>query len=191
MKSVKQIVILFCLVHACLSQVLSKGVCNQQLPTVKNFDANRYLGRWYEQQKYPFIFELGGKCIYAQYGLLQNGDISVYNFNINELTGAPKDIRGSAKIVGPAKLLVTFDNMPAFAGGANYWVLDTDYENYAVVYSCTDILGFLKGQVVWILTRERDPKPQYIEQARELIKQLGLSLGPLQRTNQNGCGSSN
>lgn len=45
----------------------------------------QYLGRWYENQKYPFIFELGGKCIYAEYGLMENGDLSVYNFNINQL----------------------------------------------------------------------------------------------------------
>ena len=27
---------------------------------------------------------------------------------------------------------------------ANYRVVDTDYENYAIVYNCKSILGFLK-----------------------------------------------
>uniref|UniRef100_A0A1L8ECH5 Apolipoprotein D n=1 Tax=Haematobia irritans TaxID=7368 RepID=A0A1L8ECH5_HAEIR len=190
MKSLKCMIILACLVELSLSQILDAGTCNQNIPTVQNFNANRYLGRWYEQEKYPFIFELGGKCIYAQYGLLPNGEISVYNFNINKVTGLPNDIQGSAKIVGPGKLQVRFNNMPAFVGAANYWVLDTDYENYAVVYSCTDILGFVNGQVVWILTRERNPHPQYIERARHVIKSNGLSLRPLQRTIQTGCGSN-
>ncbi|XP_073825552.1 apolipoprotein D-like isoform X3 [Musca autumnalis] len=154
MKSLKQIIILICLIELGLAQVLNQGMCNRNIPTVQNFDANRYLGRWYEQQKYPFIFELGGKCIYAEYGMQKNGDISVYNYNVNELTGRPNDILGNAKLVGPAKLKVRFNNMP---------------------------------EVVWILTRQRNPSPQYIEKARSVIKQNGLSLKPLQRTNQQGC----
>ncbi|XP_005180903.2 apolipoprotein D [Musca domestica] len=187
MKSLKQIAVLICLIQLGQAQVLNRGSCNKNIPTVQNFDATRYLGRWYEQEKYPFIFELGGKCIYAEYGQLKNGDLSVYNYNINELTGRPNDILGSAKLVDSGKLKVRFNNMPAFIGSADYWVLDTDYDNYAVVYSCTDVLGLFNAQVVWILTRERSPNPQYIEKARSVIKQNGLSLKPLQRTNQQGC----
>ncbi|XP_037811922.1 apolipoprotein D-like [Lucilia sericata] len=179
MKSLLLILAGLSLVQLSLTQVLNGGACNQNIPTVKNFDASRYLGRWYENQKYPFIFELGGKCIYAEYGLMENKDLSIYNFNINTLTGKPNDIKGSAKIVGNAKLKVRFSSMPAFIGAADYWILDTDYDNYAVVYSCTDIGGLVNGKVVWILTREREPQPQYIERARSVIKENGLSLGPL------------
>ncbi|XP_073825553.1 apolipoprotein D-like [Musca autumnalis] len=108
----KQVFILTCLIQLSLSEVISSGICNRNIPTVKHFNAKRYLGRWYEYAKYPNVFEKGGKCIYANYGLLQNGDIGIYNFNINEVTGKPNDIRGTAKLAGPGKLKVRFSSMP-------------------------------------------------------------------------------
>lgn len=50
------------------------------------FIALNFLGLWYEQQKYPIIFELGGKCVTANYssgGL--NGTIDVVNRQLNIL----------------------------------------------------------------------------------------------------------
>ena len=34
-----------------------------------------------------------------------------------------------------------------------YWVLDTDYDNWASVYSCTDIAGLIKLEFAWVLGR--------------------------------------
>lgn len=48
-------------------------------------------------------------------------------------------MNGTAEFIeGPtvAKLWVTF---PSVGGEAPYWVLDTDYDTYALVWSCTDI----------------------------------------------------
>ncbi|XP_052122429.1 apolipoprotein D-like [Frankliniella occidentalis] len=36
---------------------------------------------------------------------------------------------------------------------APYWVLETDYYNFSLVYSCSDILGFLKIESAWVLAR--------------------------------------
>lgn len=49
---------------------------------------------------------------------------------------------------------------------------------------------YLFVEVVWILTRERNPKPEYIEKARSVIKENGLSLQPLNKTDQSGCENS-
>ena len=39
----------------------------------------------------------------------------------------------------------------------DYEVLDTDYENYACVYSCVpDLIGLFHTEIGYILTREQD-----------------------------------
>ena len=45
---------------------------------------------------------------------------------------------------------VTFGGAPAFS---NYWVLDTDYVNYSVVWACIDGANLLKAEESWVLSR--------------------------------------
>mmetsp|Transcript_1437 Transcript_1437/g.2514 ORF Transcript_1437/g.2514 Transcript_1437/m.2514 type:complete len:143 (-) Transcript_1437:43-471(-) len=64
---------------------------------------------------------------------------------------------GEARIMDPSKkegaLGVSFSVWQPF--WANYNVLDTDYDNYAVVYSCTSILfGLYKSEFAWVLMRQ-------------------------------------
>lgn len=49
------------------------------IPVISNFDASRYIGTWYEIQRFNYIFELGLKCVSATYGSINSTMISVYN----------------------------------------------------------------------------------------------------------------
>jgi apolipoprotein D and lipocalin family protein len=104
----------------------------------------QYVGLWYEQEKYPFIFELGGKCITATYGLLADGNVSVLNKQKGKWTNKESSITGKARIVSNAKLLVSFNGIPGNRE-SNYWVVGTDYTTYTVVYSCSNVLFFSKS----------------------------------------------
>ncbi|XP_055386067.1 apolipoprotein D-like [Condylostylus longicornis] len=169
------------------SQVPYIGNCPENITTKSDFQPDKYLGKWYEYAKYPFIFEAGGKCITAEYGNLGNGKISVVNTQYGMLFGSKSSIRGTAKEVAPGKLLVNFDYIPLDTlTSSNYWVLDTDYENFSVVFSCYDLLYF-HTEVVWILTREQQPSPETIEKAKSVIQEKGLSLKPLTITDQTNC----
>ena len=58
----------------------------------------------------------------------------------------------------PGKLKVDFHNSPATAG--DYWILDTDYENYTAIYSCGNRVP---GQMAkWVLTRSTKPSPEVV-----------------------------
>lgn len=93
----------------------------------------QYLGTWWEYEKYPFIFEVGGKCIRAEYGKAADGDVTVRNEQL--FFNSKRSVKGTAKVVGDGKLTVTFD-LGLISPSSPYWVLSTDYQNYAVVYSC-------------------------------------------------------
>lgn len=58
------------------SQVLRFGRC-PTVKTVTNFDEPRFLGAWYEIKRYPFFFNLGGKCVTNTYGQYENGTATV------------------------------------------------------------------------------------------------------------------
>jgi lipocalin len=48
--------------------------------------------------------------------------------------------------------------------------LDTDYENYSVVYSCVPSFLFFKTEYLWILTRARAPDAAIITTAETIAK---------------------
>lgn len=93
------------------AQVPGFGKC-PNFKVMQNFDANRYLGLWYEVRKYPFIFTIGGRCITATYGLNPDQTVSVLNKQIRN--GMENTIKGSARsiIPGVGSLAVTFPNVP-------------------------------------------------------------------------------
>ena len=44
---------------------------------------------------------------------------------------------------------------------APYWVIGTDYTNWAAVYACEDIVSN-KFEYGWVLTRSPTPEKQYV-----------------------------
>eukprot|EP00094_Tigriopus_californicus_P008403 TCALIF_08097-PA protein Name:"Similar to APOD Apolipoprotein D (Cavia porcellus)" AED:0.13 eAED:0.13 QI:0/0.8/0.66/0.83/1/1/6/104/215 len=176
-------------------QEISFGRC-RKFPVLKHFQADRYLGKWYEYSNYFFIFQLFGKCVTAKYTDQSNYKsqrIGVLNESINEKNGNPNSVNGIGVLepgnAGLARLTVNFDSQPFFArqDTPNYFVVDTDYDNFSIVYNCNNKFGFLKSEVLFILTRERFPNPKLIQSVRQKIRKAGLDPTRLRRTNQKSC----
>lgn len=174
-----------CLFGNALAQVPGLGGC-PDVETVPDFDVTKYLGIWYEAHRYFAIFELGAKCVQANYTAGENNTVVVVNSQINSFTGNPGSIRGIARTPNatePAKLKVKFDSVPV---EGNYWVLATDYKTYAVVYSC-DSLKFLNFKYAWILTREQNPPESVIATALEIAEKNHLNKKWFLQTDQKDC----
>uniref|UniRef100_A0A1I8PPQ0 Apolipoprotein D n=1 Tax=Stomoxys calcitrans TaxID=35570 RepID=A0A1I8PPQ0_STOCA len=168
-------------------QVTSAQCCPTNIEVVPNFDIPQYMGTWYEYAKYPTIFEGDGVCVKAEYTLQNDGVVAVKNSQVNAKNGSADEIVGTATVVSNGKLLVKFPFSPSFNAVSNYWVLDTDYCTYSVVYSCQDIDNQQSSTSVWILTRERLPTQDTIAKAKKVLTDNGISLDPLTYTNQSGC----
>ncbi|PZC77812.1 hypothetical protein B5X24_HaOG202923 [Helicoverpa armigera] len=118
------------------SIVRFRGQC-ENIPVVTGFNTQRYLGTWYDIESYPGDFQ-DGTCNTATYS--EGNDVTIVNTQVvNQLLVS---IRGNAVLEastdGSAKLKATF-NIGGTDVTSEYWVLDTDYESYSLVYSCRPI----------------------------------------------------
>ncbi len=132
---------------------------------IKPFDAQKYLGKWYEIARFDFQFERNLNNTTATYSLNADGSIQVKNRGYNYIKKEWSDATGVAKFVGDkteARLKVSF--FGPFYGGYNVIGLDADYK-YALVVGNN-------VKYMWILSREKtipdDVKQSYLTLARSL-----------------------
>ncbi|XP_047532917.1 apolipoprotein D-like [Vanessa atalanta] len=173
--------------QVCSAQMVFPGSC-PDVAVMGDFNANRYLGKWYEVEKYFAVFEFGGKCITANYDQKDNGVISVVNKQISSFTGMKSEIEGEAMQVSRSdegKLSVRFPSLPINMA-APYWVVDTDYDNFALVWSCYEF-GVFHTRNAWILTRERDPPVETLEKAYAAADKNNINRAYFLRTDQKNC----
>lgn len=173
-----------------MAQVPFLGAC-PNVETIQRFDLNKYLGKWYEAERYFAWFEFAGKCVTANYSINENDTVKILNKQISSLTGVATSIEGIGRLAGrsdESKLSVTFPSLP-LSFIAPYWILDTDYESYSVVWSCTN-LGVFNVRNVWILTREPNPPVDVFQKAYQVLHKNNISRGFFTRTHQNNCPAS-
>uniref|UniRef100_A0A336KKD8 Apolipoprotein D n=1 Tax=Culicoides sonorensis TaxID=179676 RepID=A0A336KKD8_CULSO len=181
-----KILLFSALIALASAQIPSTEVC-PEYPVQQDFSAADYLGIWFENAKYPFIFEALGKCTTAEYTLRPDGNVGVFNRQINRLTGSLVTIEGYAvpDPNEPAKLGVIFPGQPGNRV-APYWVLETDYLNYSVVWACENVEeGSLR--FVYILTRERQPSEEIYQTALSALERNEIPTSFLRKTNQVNC----
>jgi len=132
---------LACLLAGCL------GIPNNVHP-VQGFDANTYLGTWYEIARLENSFETGLEQISAYYSLREDGGLRVLNRGYDPAKAAWKQAEGKAYFLGSpqeGRLKVSF--FGPFYGAYN--IIDWDQNaGYALV--CGADYSYL-----WILSRTR------------------------------------
>ncbi|XP_049878078.1 uncharacterized protein LOC126375226 [Pectinophora gossypiella] len=128
--------------------IIIDGQCDPNIPVVSNFTADRYLGQWHLVESYWSEFQ-NGDCIDADYSLGQNGTIVVLNTQVVNQT--LNTITGTAEVIANGKLNVMFPNATAL----EYWIIDTDYDSYSLVYSCVNVTATTQQVWSWKMSRTR------------------------------------
>jgi len=139
----------------------------ENISPVKDFDENRYLGKWYEIARLDHSFERGLSHVTAEYHLRSDGGIEVINRGFSSAENKWKEASGKAYFVGKRNnghLKVSFFG-PFYS---SYIIFDLDKENYQHAY----ITGYNKS-FLWFLSRE----PIVSHALKELFIQKSKELG--------------
>ena len=142
------------------------------LTPVDNFDANRYLGTWYEIARLDHRFERGLEQVSAHYSLNPDGSIKVINRGYDPEQRQWQQAEGTAKFVDSptvGQLKVSF--FGPFYGGYNVLQLAPDYR-YALV--CGPDRDYL-----WILARTASLPEQDLKFLVAEAKRMGFATEQL------------
>ena len=113
---------------------------------VKNFQADRYLGQWYEIARLDHSFERGLEHVTATYSMREDGGIKVINRGFETASQQWKEAEGRAYLVGDSReghLKVSF--FGPFYGSYVIFDLGKDYE-YSLITSSN-------RSYLWLLSR--------------------------------------
>lgn len=141
---------------------------------VRDFQADRYLGAWYEIARLDHSFERGLTDVSAVYTRRPDGGIDVLNRGFDPVKGAWREARGRAYFLeGPevGSLKVSFYG--PFYGGYHVMALDPNY-------SWSMVAGPDHGYF-WILARTPSLPDALLARIQEQARQAGFNLDGLVR----------
>ncbi|GIY34620.1 apolipoprotein D [Caerostris darwini] len=169
------------------------GKC-PELEVQKDFDIEKFSGRWYEIERTMSLIEIGAQCVTTNFSDAGYGDGSVEV--INEGLGPVLKLRKSVRLVAtlpdknePAKLSLRLSDLSL---KTHYWILSTDYDNYAIIFACNHIwltFKYARTENLWILGREREIPEKIMEKVHQRIdamKDIRVKK-LLRKVNQENC----
>ncbi|XP_018325649.1 apolipoprotein D-like [Agrilus planipennis] len=170
-----------------VAQVPSLGWCPEYVP-MNDFDIERFLGKWYEQERYFTFSEVASRCVVTDYARAPSGKIFVSNEITSRLTGIKRVIAGEVGVVGKdgeGQITIKYATTP-ISTETKLKVLETDYDNFAVVWSCSGI-GPVHTESAWVMTRERLPSGQVLQKAYGILDKYRINRTFFIKTDQEGC----
>ncbi|XP_061721997.1 uncharacterized protein LOC133528578 [Cydia pomonella] len=168
--------------------VILDGLCaTASIPVVQNFDVTRFTGTWHEISSY-YSANAVGTCARADYTLVGT-TVDVVNSQV--LNQRLETITGTATLIGTdqsGRLNVSLN-----VGGVQVYqellILETDYTNYTVSYSCIDISTTQRQVNAWILSRDQElSAASQIEVNRVIASLVDLNTAYFQDTDQSADG---
>ena len=155
---------------------LMLGACTglpEGIEPVRQFNPDRYLGKWYEIARLDHSFERGLSRVTAEYSARDDGGIRVINRGYDAEKGTWKEAEGKAYFVrgrDEGYLKVSF--FGPFYGA--YVVFGLDQEDYA-----TSFVSGPDRSYLWLLSRTPTVAPPVLERFVDQAKALGFATDEL------------
>ena len=140
---------------------------------VKDFELDRYLGKWYEIARLDHSFERGLSNITAQYSLRDDGGVKVINSGFSKEDNEWQQAEGKAYFVDQTDsghLKVSF--FGPFYG--SYIVFELDKQEYQYAFVSGPDTSYL-----WLLSRTPQVDKKVTEQFVKRSQQLGFDTSKL------------
>ncbi|MFA9419342.1 MAG: lipocalin family protein [Gammaproteobacteria bacterium] len=139
---------------------------------VKNFQLDRYLGKWYEIARLDHSFERGLQQVTAEYTLRDDGGVSVKNRGFSAEKNSWSEAIGKAYFVNePDEAYLKVSFFGPFYGSYVIFELDKNYE-YAFV-SGPDL------SYLWLLSRQKKVDPAVMSNFINKSQELGFDTKEL------------
>lgn len=154
----------------CLSGCL--GMPDKVTP-VREFEINRYLGKWYEIARLDHSFERGLERVTADYALRGDGGVAVLNRGYSTQAGEWREAQGKAYFVNETDegyLKVSF--FGPFYG--SYVIFELDKTDYQYAFVSGPDLSYL-----WLLARTPVVPQPIIDRFISQSEALGFDVGNL------------
>jgi len=159
-----------------LGVLLLLGGCLGTPPGVKpvgNFDAQRYLGSWYEIARLDHVFERGLDGVTATYTLNDDGSVRVLNRGYRTKKSEWAEAEGVARFVGDD---TTGHLKVSFFGpfSSSYVVFELDHDNYDYAF----VSGY-SNSYLWLLARTPEVSAELRERFVQRAGELGFAVDEL------------
>ncbi|CAH0718754.1 unnamed protein product, partial [Brenthis ino] len=184
--------ILLCtIVKAVISTGLGKCPIYPQFP---NYDVTRMTGTWYEVERSFHLMEIAASCTELDVRIGDRGFLLITVNTINRWSGSQSTSYGLgiASHNGSSTFRYKLNNrMPyiigrLLPGAGQYNVLFTDYDRFALVWSCTNF-SIAHSDRMWVLGREREIEAGLRAQIYALMQELHLDPDRLILSKNTNC----
>ena len=146
---------------------------------VKDFDLNRYLGKWYEIARLDHSFERGLDRVSAEYTLRDDGGVRVINKGFSSTENRWKEAEGKAYVVrGQDEGYLKVSFFGPFYG--SYVVFELDKANYQYAFVSGNNRSYL-----WLLARSPQVGQKIMDRFIQRSKRLGFDTDALIFVDQN------
>ncbi|XP_034473643.1 apolipoprotein D [Drosophila innubila] len=167
-----------------------KGPCPNNMTSIGNFDMKRYLGKWYSHSMYALFSKKIPNCKSIEFIQEKDATYTLTNKEISTVTHTLKT--KTYKINNIDSTIGKFDmeiNEKGDTRSIEIYILDTDYDSFAIQFMCFDSNSVFNFQWAVINTRKRIPSAETIFTAQKMAQLSGIKISKMIKVLQHACPS--
>ncbi|XP_023165553.1 lazarillo protein isoform X2 [Drosophila hydei] len=178
------------LVLLCGSQTLAmdvdRGTCDANMTAIRDLDMKRYGGLWYPILSSLRYSKHTPKCLAISIDQDVRGKYVIKKSEIDQKSGnvVRRDVNVVSVDATDGKYSLELKTSPE---GIDVYVLDTDYETFAIQHTCLEVDDIISLKWSVIMTRDRLPTSDIILKVRNSAKLSGIDLKKVVTIPQTGC----